>query len=83
MMVTPIVITHAPRIAEIIARLPLLNRLLVDLGDDQSIAQSLSSFSAHLGHLNRFLAEAGPGTLVLCDEIGSGSGNGDEQGNEP
>jgi DNA mismatch repair protein MutS2 len=54
-------------------RLPLLRRLLVDLGDDQSIAQSLSSFSAHLGHLNRFLAEAGPGTLVLCDEIGSGT----------
>lgn len=54
-------------------RLPRLRRLLVDLGDDQSIAQSLSSFSAHLGHLGRFLAEAGPGTLVLCDEIGSGT----------
>ena len=53
--------------------LPLVNRLLVDLGDDQSIAQSLSSFSAHLHHLGRFMAEAGPGTLVLCDEIGSGT----------
>ncbi|MBU8870817.1 MAG: Smr/MutS family protein [Gemmatimonadales bacterium] len=54
-------------------RLPFLNRLLVDLGDDQSIAESLSSFSAHLGHLGRFLAEAKEGTLVLCDEIGSGT----------
>ncbi|RKZ16053.1 hypothetical protein DRQ50_06710, partial [bacterium] len=54
-------------------RLPLIRRVLVDLGDDQSIAESLSSFSAHLGHLARFLAEAGPGTLVLCDEIGSGT----------
>ena len=53
--------------------LPLVSRLLVDLGDDQSIAQSLSSFSAHLHHLGRFMAEAGPGTLVLCDEIGSGT----------
>lgn len=53
--------------------LPLVTRLLVDLGDDQSIAQSLSSFSAHLQHLGRFLTEAGPGTLVLCDEIGSGT----------
>jgi DNA mismatch repair protein MutS2 len=53
--------------------LPLTTRLLVDLGDDQSIAQSLSSFSAHLHHLGRFMAEAGPGTLVLCDEIGSGT----------
>jgi len=53
--------------------LPLIGRLLVDLGDDQSIAQSLSSFSAHLHHLGRFMAEAGPDTLVLCDEIGSGT----------
>ncbi len=53
--------------------LPLITRLLVDLGDEQSIAQSLSSFSAHLRHLGRFMAEAGPGTLVLCDEIGSGT----------
>lgn len=53
--------------------IPLISRLLVDLGDEQSIAQSLSSFSAHLFHLNRFMAEAGPNTLVLCDEIGSGT----------
>jgi DNA mismatch repair protein MutS2 len=53
--------------------LPLISRLLVDLGDEQSIAQSLSSFSAHLHHLGRFMTEAGPGTLVLCDEIGSGT----------
>ncbi len=54
-------------------RLPLINNLLVDLGDDQSIAEALSSFSAHLGQLSRFLREAGPDSLVLCDEIGSGT----------
>ena len=53
--------------------LPLVTRLLVDLGDDQSIAESLSSFSAHLRHLGEFLPQAGTGTLVLCDEIGSGT----------
>lgn len=53
--------------------LPRLRRLLVDLGDDQSIAQSLSSFSAHLSHLGRFLEAANEGTLILCDEIGSGT----------
>lgn len=53
--------------------LPLVRRLLVDLGDDQSIAAALSSFSAHLEHLRRFLDEAGPGVLVLCDEIGGGT----------
>jgi len=54
-------------------RLPLIRRLLVDLGDDQSIAQALSSFSAHLSHLAGFLREADAGTLILCDEIGSGT----------
>ncbi len=55
------------------SRLPLVRRICVDLGDDQSIARSLSSFSAHLGHLAGFLAEADADTLVLCDEIGSGT----------
>jgi len=54
-------------------RLPLISRLLVDVGDDQSIAEALSSFSAHLAHLSRFMKEADAGTLVLCDEIGSGT----------
>jgi len=54
-------------------RLPRVRRVLADLGDDQSIAASLSSFSAHLQHLARFLETAGPGALVLCDEIGSGT----------
>lgn len=54
-------------------RLPLVRRLCVDLGDDQSISRSLSSFSAHLAHLGRFLATADADTLVLCDEIGSGT----------
>jgi len=54
-------------------RLPLVRRLFVDLGDEQSIEDSLSSFSAHLGHLRRFLAEADARSLLLCDEIGSGT----------
>lgn len=53
--------------------LPLMERLLVDLGDDQSITESLSSFSAHLAHLGSFLREADGRSLVLCDEIGSGT----------
>jgi DNA mismatch repair protein MutS2 len=53
--------------------LPLIKRFCVDLGDDQSIAASLSSFSAHLNHLAEFLKLAGPDTLILSDEIGSGT----------
>ncbi|MFO7653831.1 MAG: Smr/MutS family protein [Candidatus Krumholzibacteriia bacterium] len=55
------------------SRLPLYVRVLVDLGDEQSIAQSLSSFAAHLAHLGRFLESADARTLVLTDEIGSGT----------
>lgn len=54
-------------------RLPLVTRLFVDLGDEQSIADALSSFSAHLTHLKRFLAEADQDSLLLTDEIGSGT----------
>jgi DNA mismatch repair protein MutS2 len=54
-------------------RLPLVRRLFVDLGDEQSIEDSLSSFSAHLTHLRRFLDEADEHSLLLCDEIGSGT----------
>jgi len=54
-------------------RLPLVGRFDVDLGDDQSIARSLSSFSAHLSHLAEFLSHADGDSLVLCDEIGSGT----------
>ena len=53
--------------------LPLVQQLFVDLGDEQSIEKSLSSFSAHLGHLVRFLVGADPNSLVLCDEIGGGT----------
>ncbi|MFH1841809.1 MAG: Smr/MutS family protein [bacterium] len=53
--------------------LPLIRRLFVDLGDEQSIEMSLSSFSAHMGHLVDFLGNADADSLVLCDEIGGGT----------
>ncbi len=43
------------------------------IGDEQSIAQDLSSFSAHLGALKAALASAGSRSLILVDEIGSGT----------
>jgi DNA mismatch repair protein MutS2 len=53
--------------------LPVFDRIVADIGDHQSIAADLSTFSAHLAVLRTLLAEAGPGTLVLVDEIGSGT----------
>jgi DNA mismatch repair protein MutS2 len=55
------------------ARLPVYRRVMADIGDEQSIAQSLSTFSSHLRNVVRFVAVAGPGTLVLLDEIGAGT----------
>jgi DNA mismatch repair protein MutS2 len=55
------------------ARLPVFVRIMADIGDEQSIAQSLSTFSSHLRNVVRFLEAAGPQTLVLLDEIGAGT----------
>ncbi|TVR58962.1 MAG: hypothetical protein EA422_15350 [Gemmatimonadales bacterium] len=54
-------------------RLPLLRNVFADIGDEQSIAESLSTFSAHMANAIRILDGAGPGTLVLMDEMGTGT----------
>jgi DNA mismatch repair protein MutS2 len=53
--------------------LPVFRRFYADIGDRQSIAASLSTFSAHVRMLRRVLEEADDCTLVLLDEIGSGT----------
>jgi DNA mismatch repair protein MutS2 len=53
--------------------LPVFAEIAADIGDHQSIAADLSTFSAHLAVLRRTLELAGPATLVLIDEIGSGT----------
>jgi DNA mismatch repair protein MutS2 len=55
------------------ARMPVFAQVMADIGDEQSIAQSLSTFSSHLRNVVRFLEAAGPRTLVLLDEIGAGT----------
>ncbi len=55
------------------SRLPIFGRVFADIGDRQSIAASLSTFSAHVAVLRDILAFADGATLVLLDEIGSGT----------
>ena len=55
------------------ARLPIVDDVLVDVGDEQSLEESLSTFAAHLQHLKFVLRHASPRTLILIDELGSGT----------
>jgi len=52
------------------AEFPLLDDVLADIGDQQSIAESLSSFSGHLLHVKEMLERVTSGSLVLLDELG-------------
>lgn len=53
--------------------IPVFDDVLIDVGDEQSLQQSLSTFSAHLVHLRETLRTAKPRTLVLIDELGAGT----------
>jgi len=55
------------------AELPIFDDVLVEIGDQQSIAMSLSSFAAHVRNLIAILAEATSASLVLIDEPASGT----------
>lgn len=55
------------------AEICMNSRVLCDIGDRQDIAQNLSTFSAHITNVTEILRETGRDTLVLLDELGSGT----------
>jgi len=59
--------------AEAGSRVDWFDAVVADIGDEQDIRESLSTFSAHLANLAQIIDAAGPRTLVLLDEIGTGT----------
>jgi DNA mismatch repair protein MutS2 len=55
------------------SRVPELDQVLADIGDEQSLARGLSTFAARLEALSRMARAAGPRVLVLADELGAGT----------
>ncbi len=62
---------HIPALADSV--LPVFTEVFVDLGDEQSLQQNLSTFSAHLSNIGTMLQGVTPRSLVLLDELGAGT----------
>jgi DNA mismatch repair protein MutS2 len=62
---------HVPAAED--SRVPVFQRLFAVIGDDQSVAENLSTFSAFIKQIREVVAEAEQGSLVLLDELGAGT----------
>jgi DNA mismatch repair protein MutS2 len=55
------------------SRLPVFDNILADIGDEQSLEQSLSTFSSHIRRISQIFSQATQRSLVMLDELGAGT----------
>lgn len=72
-LLTLMALTGMPVPASSLSVFPLFKKVLVDMGDEQSIEDSLSTFAGHISNLSRFVLEADRDSLILIDELGTGT----------
>ena len=66
-------LTGIPVPADPSSRFPLVSGLMADIGDEQSLEQNLSTFSAHISTVARIIGQVDARSLVLLDELGTGT----------
>jgi DNA mismatch repair protein MutS2 len=72
-LLTLMALSGMPVPADSSSEFPLLKSILVDIGDEQSIENSLSTFSAHMANISEILKRADEKSLILIDELGTGT----------
>jgi DNA mismatch repair protein MutS2 len=66
-------VSGMPVPADSTSSFPLTRKLLADIGDEQSIENNLSTFSAHISNISQILRETDSGSVILIDELGTGT----------
>jgi DNA mismatch repair protein MutS2 len=72
-LLTMMALTGMPIPADSSSSIPIVSDLLIDIGDEQSIENDLSTFSAHIGNIAGILKKADSRALILIDELGTGT----------